>query len=71
MPYQIAGAVDDVHLVVQFFIGQTQFETVAKVEMEPIALLAQPQLGHERLQFGFTIVVDAVSNDKFLFQFFA
>ena len=57
---------DDVHLVVQFFIGQTQFETVAKVEMEPVALLAQSQLGHERLQFGSTVSVNAAARLEFL-----
>jgi len=50
------GAVNTVHFVLQLLICEAQFETVAKVEVEPIAPPSQSQLGHERLQLGFALI---------------
>ena len=53
------------HLLLQFLIRLAQFQTVVKVEMEPIAVFAQFQLGDQALKLGFTVTVNAASSTNF------
>ena len=58
---------DDVHLFfLKFLIRHTQFEIIAKIEMAPVAVFELSQLGDERLQSGFTLIVNVNIQVTFL-----